>query len=332
MEVCVRAVDLLVNGVEDPAPVYLLKGTDGYIRREVVRALQETVPPEARDMCLEEYGDDDDIYTVVANLSTVSMFGGKKVVYLRRQKDLNDREKKLLKEYVSDPADTAILLIDDKGQNYIGIAGKCVIVDCGTVTEAEAKAYVGSLIRDAGASAGDAALSKLYSYCGGDLGRIVGEAQKLTAYAEVGHEITANDVEQLVAADVEYKMFEMTSAFTDGKAELALAILSNFREKGESPVKLLYWITSAYRKIFHIAISELNDEEEARALDMSVRAVAFNRRMIEQQKKRIGGYVVRLKELVGYLYELEYKFKSGAITDESALNMAVAKILTVYVR
>ena len=97
MEVCVRAVDLLIKGVEDPAPVYLLKGTDGYVRREVVRTLQETVPPEAREMCLEEYGDDDDIYTVVANLSTVSMFGGRKVVYLRRQKDLNDRDKKLLK-------------------------------------------------------------------------------------------------------------------------------------------------------------------------------------------------------------------------------------------
>lgn len=332
MEVCVRAIELLINGVDNPAPVYLLKGTDGYVRREVVRALQETVPPEARDMCLEEYGDDDDIYTVIANLSTVSMFGGRKVVYLRRQKDLNDRDKKLLKEYVSDPADTAILLIDDKGQNYIGLAGKCVIVDCGTVTEAEAKAYVGSLLREAGASAGDAALSRLYAYCGGNLGRIVGEAQKLIAYAEVGHEITLNDVEQLVAADVEYKIFEMTSAFTDGKAEQALSVLSGFRAKGEPPLRLLYSVTSAYRRIFHLAISELNDEDEARAMDMTPKAVAFNRRMIEQNKKKINGYVVKLKELVEYLYELEYKFKSGAITDESALNMAVAKILTVSKR
>lgn len=332
MEVCVRAVDLLINGVQDPAPVYLLKGTDGYVRREVVRALQETVPPEARDMCLEEYGDDDDIYTVIANLSTVSMFGDRKVVYLRRQKDLNDRDKKLLAEYVSDPADTAILLIDDKGQNYLNIAKNCVVVDCGTVTEAEAKAYVGDLLREAGASAGDAALAKLYSYCGGNLGRMVSEARKLTAYAEVGNSITENDVEQLVAADVEYKMFEMTSAFTDGKSEQALAILAGFKAKGEPPLRLLYSVTSAYRKVFHLAISELNDEDEARVLDMSVKAVAFNRRMIEQRKKKINGYVVKLKGLVEYLYELEYKFKSGAISDESALNMAVAKILTVSER
>lgn len=332
MEVCVRAVDLLINGVENPAPVYLLKGTDGYVRREVVRTLQETVPPEARDMCLEEYGDDDDMSWVVAGLSTVSMFGGRKVVYLRRQKDLNEKEKKLLEEYVSDPADTAILLIDDKGQNYIRIAQKCVTVDCNTATESEVKAYISAILRESGASARDAALSKLYSYCGGDLGRIVAETRKLISYADVGSEITENDVEQLVAADVEYKMFEMTSAFTDGKSEQALSVLASFRAKGEPPVKLLYSITSTYRKIFHLAISDLPSDEEAKAVDMSVKAVEFNRRMIEQNKKKIPGYIVKLKALVEYLYDLEYKFKSGVISDESALNMAVAKILTVSKR
>lgn len=327
-----RAVDLLVNGVENPAPVYLLKGTDGYVRREVVRTLQDTVPSDARDFCLEEYGDDDDISSVIASLSTVSMFGGRKVVYLRRQKDLNEREKKMLEDYVSAPADTAILMIDDRAQNYVRIAPKCEIVDCGTVTAKETKTYIGEIMRESGAAINDGALSLLYSYCGGDLGRIVSESQKLTSYADVGHEITENDVEQLVAADVEYKMYEMASAFTDGNAEKGLAVLANFRAKGEPPVKLLYNITATYRKVFHLAISDLPDEQEAKALDMSAKAVAFNRRMIAQHKKKINGYVIKLKEVVEYLYELEYSFKSGAVSDESALNMAVAKILTVSER
>lgn len=327
-----RAVDLLVNGVTDPAPVYLLKGADGYIRREVVRTLQDTVPQEARDFCLEEYGDDDDMSSVIASLSTVSMFGGRKVVYLRRQKDLSEREKAMLEEYVSAPADTAVLMIDDKAQNYVRIAQKCEIVDCGAVTEKEVKTYIGELLRESGAAIGDEALSLLYSYCAGDLGRIVSETQKLTSFADVGHEITPGDVEQLVAADVDYKMYEMASAFTDGKAEKGLEVLANFRAKGEPPVKLLYNITATYRRVFHLAISELPDEQEAKALDMSVKAVAFNRRMIAGNKKKINGYVIKLKELVEYLYDLEYQFKSGAISDESALNMAVAKILTVSER
>lgn len=81
-----------------------------------------------------------------------------------------------------------------------------------------------------------------------------------------------------------------------------------------------------------MAISDLPDEQEAKALDMSVKAVQFNRRMIAKHKTQISGYIVKLKALVEYLYELEYKFKSGAISDESALNMAVAKILTVSKR
>lgn len=327
-----RAVQLLIDGVENPSPVYLLKGSDGYLRREVVRTLQETVPAEARELCLEEYGDDDDIYSVIANLSTVSMFGDRKVVYLRRQKDLSDREKKMLEDYVADPADTAVLLIDDKGQNYIRIAKKCVVVDCSQVSEEEVKKYVGAVVRESGATMKDGALSLLYSYCAGDLGRIISEAQKLISYAEVGHEITANDVEQLVVADVDYKMYEMASAFTDGKTDKALEILAGFRAKGESPIRLLYNITSAYRRVFHLAISDLPTAQQAAALDMSERAVEFNRRMIAQNKKKISGYVVKLKEVVEYLYELEYKFKSGVISDESALNMAVAKLMAVAKR
>lgn len=327
-----RAVDILINGVENPAPVYLLKGADGYVRREVVRTLQDTVPADARDFCLEEYGDDDDITYVIASLSTVSMFGGKKVVYLRRQKDLSERDKDMLEAYVSDPADTAVLMIDDKSTNYLRIASKCEVVDCGVLTEKEVKSYIGFLLRESGAAIKDGALSLLYSYCAGDLGRIVGETRKLTSYADVGHEITENDVEQLVAADVDYKLYEMASAFTDGNAEKGLSVLANFRAKGEPAVKLLYNVTSTYRKVFHMAISDLPDEQEAKALDMSVKAVQFNRRMIAKHKTQISGYIVKLKALVEYLYKLEYKFKSGAISDESALNMAVAKILTVSKR
>ena len=75
MEVCMRAVELLINGAENPAPVYLLKGNDGYVRREVVRIFQDTVPSDVRDLCLEEYGDDDDMSGVRSNLIRVSMFG-----------------------------------------------------------------------------------------------------------------------------------------------------------------------------------------------------------------------------------------------------------------
>ena len=79
-------------------------------------------------------------------------------------------------------------------------------------------------------------------------------------------------------------------------------------------------------------MSDLPTEQEAQALDTSARAVEFNKRMIAQNKKKISGYVVKLKALVEYLYELEYKFKSGAISDESALNMAVAKLLAAFER
>lgn len=327
-----RAVEILTDGVGTPSPVYLLKGTDGYLKREVVRAVQETVPPEMREFGIEEYGDEESVTNVINALYTVSFFASTKVVYLRRTKALNDADKKALADYIASPSDSSVLIIEDKGQNYTHVNKMCTIVDCNPATEAEVIKYVSSLLGESGAAIGTSALKKLYAYCAEDMGRIISEAQKLISFAGVGERVTDSDVDMLVAADAEYKMYELASALTDGDNNKALGILSSLRSKGEVPSRLLYNITLAYRRLFHMAITDMSDDECVKVFGMTARAVAFNRRFIAEHKKKISGYVLRLKEQVEYLYQLEYKFKSGSISDENALNLAMAKLLVANSR
>lgn len=327
-----RAKEFLKEGINNPSRVYLLKGTDGYLKREVIKAMQKLVPSYMQDLGIDEYDDGTAIAEIVEAMYTVSMFGGQRVVYLNRTKAMSEADKKLLEGYVKSPSDSTILIIEDKAQYYTYIAKHCEVIDCSAVSDDEAGYFIEEVLGQEAKAIKGKVLSKLCAYCGKDMGRIITEAKKLISYAGKGQPLSEDDVENLVVADTDYKMYELASAFTDGNNAKALQILSNLKSKGESPARLIYNITIAYRKLFHLALSDLDDNSIASVLGMSPKAVAFNRKMIAENKKKISGYIVKLKAQLEYLYDLEYKFKSGIITDENALNMAVAKLLVANTR
>ena len=91
-------------------------------------------------------------------------------------------------------------------------------------------------------------------------------------------------------------------------------------------------LTSSFRETFHCAISSLDDRELASALGTTESSVRTTRRIIRDRKRSVSGYVVKLKEQTEYLRELEYKFKSGVISEDNALRLAVAKLSAVNKR
>ena len=124
--------------------------------------------------------------------------------------------------------------------------------------------------------------------------------------------------------EINYDEFGDDTAIADVLA--ALGILSGMRSKGDAAAKILAIITSSYRKILHCAISSLGDGELAAALGASEASIRVTRSNIRERKRSVSGYVVKLKDKTEYLYELEYKFKSGLISDENALRLAVGKL------
>ena len=90
-----RAVEFLERPLSGLAPCYLLKGGDGYMAREVVDKILSALPPEDREFNYDEFGDDAPIGDVIAALETMTLTGGKRVIYLRkRSKQLSDDDKK----------------------------------------------------------------------------------------------------------------------------------------------------------------------------------------------------------------------------------------------
>lgn len=327
-----RAVEFIERSLTGLAPCYLLKGGDGFMTRAVVDKILATLPPEDREMNYDEMGDEATFQDVVAALETVSLTGGRRVVFVRkRARALTEADKKLLSSYCAMPNLESVLVLEDTPHAYDGLGGYPTTIECTAATVDEMKRAVTVETGKRGCTITRGAIDKLTAYCNLNYGRVAVEVAKLCDYAD-GGKIDEEAVDALVAPDSDYKGYLLASAFDEGNVRKALEILKAMRSKGEAAARILAILTSSYRKTFHCAISSLGDKELAAAIGTTESSVRTTRRIIGERKRSVSGYVLKLKEQTEYLYELEYKFKSGKISDENALRLAVAKLTAVNKR
>ncbi|MGN0771012.1 MAG: DNA polymerase III subunit delta [Christensenellales bacterium] len=308
--------------------IYFLDGNDSMLKTYVINALKNTLEPADREDGVFSYDGDFDLGEILANANMVSLFGGKKIIVCSDyQKTLSDRERANISDYAENPNEDCILVFKDCGKTFDCIKDYAIFVNCNKAEKSELCAYVGEILTKKGYTADKSAIYKLVEFCDSDLGKIINETDKLTMYCLKERKITVEDVEGITPVDVETKIFELSNAVQRGDSQKALEIWDFLLKKGEKPSALLNVITTSFRKSFLISNTNADDEIICRTLDMSNKALQVNKSIIAKNKSAKQGYVPYLKKIVDELARLEYKFKSGQIVEESALSIAITRLI-----
>ncbi len=125
----------------------------------------------------------------------------------------------------------------------------------------------------------------------------------------------------MVAPDAHAKAYELTDALSSGRKDAAADILAQLYASGAAPAYLLRVLSGAYRNLLHVRISSLDESALAAALGIGAYAV---RRL----KRVAAGYsATRLKALSDSLNDLEFHFKSGKLSADSALDLAIGRLM-----
>lgn len=158
----------------------------------------------------------------------------------------------------------------------------------------------------------------LCDYCNCDMARIFNEAKKLVDYCE--GKTTADDVREIVTEDTDLQIYMFVNSLADGRNEQAKAQLKRLLKRGESPSALLAAIVSQFRRLLYASMSGLSDKELADRFgvkEYSITKARENRKLTKKQLKSA------LDTLVCY----ENKFKSGLMSEQSAFDAAVARLI-----
>ncbi len=302
--------------------VCLFEGEDVYFRERGMNLLKNKFVQEPA-LNLVYLSSDCTPTELTSSLNGYPFMSQKRMTVLREFYPKQDFFKGGLKAYLENPApDGLLVILNEKPCEALKKHDSVSVIDC-------SKQDVALLVRWIKAECAnqnveiDAESAKLLAeYCLSDMTRIETETQKLIAYTGSGGRIEKSDVDAMVARETEYKIYEMTDFIGKRKFDKALLIIKDMMGKGETPQRIILSVYNYFRRLLHVAISDMNGEQLAKALGVKEIAV---RKMKEQAsffKKK------SLKSAVDALTDADYRIKSGLIDELDAMYLSVFKIMT----
>ena len=307
----------------DTERLYILKGQDAFLRARAQEMIEKRYIKGLEDINITRYGEENyNIEAILTDMTAMPMMSDFRVVVIKdvnvkTQADIEAIHKVLQKNISSN-----ILIVSDGIESnwYKTLASLGEIVDCDVLDEGMLQKITLKYFQDNGVDISLEALQKLVKYCSGDLGRINNEVNKLCNYVGQGGMVNTGVVDQLVTKDVEYNIFELSNAVSKKDGATALGIVKYLLNQKESAQVLLMMILSNFRRMFYAVISKETNIELAKKLGTKEYAI----KIAKEMGKKFGA--LRLKSILEFGAELDYKIKSGAMTAENALYFFVTNI------
>jgi DNA polymerase-3 subunit delta len=295
-------------------PVYLLEGSESYLRDTALRELIEAaVDPALQDFNLTmisvSAGDLDRALAVALQLP---MMAARRAVVVSGFEQINDeRQLELLKNYLRDPGlTTSLIFVTDGLDNRRAIATllrkSAFVVSFAPLEEKEsAPRWIADYVARAGVRIDESAAAYLVGTIGADLRRLVNEAEKLINYVGERGRITRAEIDELVRYSREHSNFELSDAVIDGDRRRALRLLDHiFANPPEAPSALALMmigaLARAYRQLLtakELMRQDAPNSEIAKAVGLSPYIVTrLNERARRMDEEGIRRGIVRIAE------------------------------------
>lgn len=181
-----------------------------------------------------------------------------------------------------------------------------------------------------GASRRGSALSpdnarRMQERCGNDLNLLLGELDKLSAYAE-GREITREDIETLGVQNLEASVFDLSKALLQGSYAKAYSIIHRLFTMREEPVAILAVLSNAYADLYRAKVARAAGEQaESLAGAFAYRGKEFRLRNAARDSASIPLSVLR--ESLETLAEADRMLKSSRTDKRVVLEQTAAKLI-----
>jgi DNA polymerase-3 subunit delta len=242
---------------EDPQPLYLLVGSERYLRDAAARSITEAA---LRGTLLREFNEAsfnllrDAVQSAVAAAEQLPMMSERRVVRVRDFARLREADEETLIRYLNNPSPSTVMIfiaddLDKRKRSTKTLLDNCVVVDFPPLKDAEAKAWAKSRLKELKVTADDAVLSEIISLVGTDVQTLFNEIDKLaSAVADTGR-LTSSAVDELIGRSRELSNFELGDHLLANNRKRALETLHRLLDDGAEPVMLIGLIAGNYHRL-----------------------------------------------------------------------------------
>ncbi len=306
------------------APLYIIRGNDYYYRTRALNTLLALVSDDLSTFNVTYVSSDANINTVLIALSTPPIMSDYRLVIWqgdikKMNKDVSTATKKALDKYLANPFEGAVLIAVDEIDYFKSIYKIGEEVNCSKLSTSELMPEVKQLLSAKNTTMDNMLIKELVERCDNEMAAIVGELDKLIAYAD-GDYITKESLAEVVTHNVQQDIFKLTDAITNGNVDFAYQLLDDLLSRGEQPLMLQALILGQYKRMFYTKISKETTDEIAKQLGGNPYPYKLARENAKKYKP------MELKRIVDTLHNIEYDQKSGRIGMDEGLGLAMATV------
>lgn len=300
--------------------IYLLEGEDAYFRLKGEEMIKDAflAMPELNYSVFEgENLKGSALSELTAAIKNYPFMSEKRIIKVTDFYPTESEFENYLKPVFEDfPPTTILIIVNGGGKKGVDLKRKKAVtyVDCSKADPETVARWVYITFRRAGIDCSAAASENLAAYCLYNMSRVSVEVRKLIDYKGKG-ELTADEIDELVYKDADYRIYEMTNAVARRDFTKYCAVSADLKSKGYDEVSVLNGLFSYFKNLLSALLSPLSDSRYAAENGMKEYSVKKNR----EQARAIGAN--NLSNYVNLLYKCISDVKSGIITPVSALQI-----------
>jgi DNA polymerase-3 subunit delta len=258
-----------------PAPIQAIVGEDSYLAEAALaQVLAGAVGPDQQESVRVLYGDEARWEDVLSAARAGSLFTARRAVVVRRAELLkyasapkdddaaeeargrgkSRAEDDPVEAYVEAPASDATLVLlaarpDRRRRPWKGLLARAEVHDVAPRKGRALRAYVEQELRRRGLRFSREALEQLLEEVGQDLRRLMGEVDKLEAWADGRKEITGEDVSSLLGRGLGQPLYLLSDAFAARDTPRTLELLERLLGDGEEGLRVLATLHRTLRQV-----------------------------------------------------------------------------------
>ncbi|HKF00608.1 MAG TPA: DNA polymerase III subunit delta [Actinomycetes bacterium] len=288
---------------------------------EAVRALGEgTVVEQVRAGALPE--------GFVLGLSTLSLFGGGRVLVVEDAHELDQQARAALLDAAGDAGGGTVLVLRAPGTGrqarfFEELGRSAKVVRTPKLRPAERTRWLKSELRARDRKADERAVATLLELTGGNLRTLAGAVAKLHVAVPPPAPITAADVQEHLSRTAERGIFDLTDAVLAGDLQSGLGHLAALLDQGEDPIGLLSMLARQLRTLLRVA-----DHPGAPAAGVA-RLLGGGVRdwQVERARRQLRRWQPeQLRRGLAAIAEADVEIRSGALPGRLAVELVVAHL------
>ena len=328
--------------------VYLLYGTEDYLKKLYCEKLKKAIVPEDDSMNLTVIqGDDFDLNEFTGICDTMPFFADRRLVIVNRcgkfkgsKKSENGNEeqggekgkgavKDAFTEYLKQiPETTVVVFVEDeadkRGRSFKTVKDIGYACEMNSMDERNLILWIQTEIRAIGKSITPETASYLIGWCGEDMGTLKIEMDKLGFYALERDSIEKNDIEAICTKQLKAVIFDLTDAMAVGNIKGAMKVYEGLNAL-KQPIQMTWRMLVRH-------FEQLLVVRELRGLSKSPDEIAGScgihpyvvKKMSEQGRNF---KLSSLRKKLEYGVQLEQDFKSGRIDERNMVELFITQKL-----